>query len=290
MSERDEELERGVALAKSALAAPVAVRARVRAKLAEAALAASAGATGATSAAPLANGSRLAGLARRPSHAVGWAVAWVGLGLCAGYWLGFHRVGASLVEPVPSAAPSDRGVAFAAAGAPGSAPSASKTLVGAAETPGAGAAASALGGERAREGRGRSSAARRAELATSERAGDVSSSEPAASSFAAEVALLERAERAIRAGEGALALAFLAELDQKFPTSTLREERAAARVLAGCEQARSNGAAARTAARAAAEQFLARGSALYADRVRQLCELGSSNARPSIEDPREPGH
>jgi hypothetical protein len=29
---------------------------------------------------------------------------------------------------------------------------------------------------------------------------------------------------------------------------------------------------------------------LYADRVRQLCELGAGSARASIEDPRQPGH
>jgi hypothetical protein len=319
MTERDEELERGVALAKSALSAPTAVRARVRAKLAEAALAASAAsATGATGVAPPVNGSRFARVARSPSHAVGWAVAWVGLGLCAGYWLGFHRIGAARVDP----APVDRVVDSAVGDAAGSAPSpplrapssagavaagpgenpgptaggdgdgddAAKTPGAvAAETPGAVAAVRALGGEQAREARRRSSAARRAPLVGSTGSAAKSSSEPT-SAFAAEVALLERAERAIRAGEGALALALLEELEQKFPASTLREERAAARVLAGCEQAGSNGAAAREAARVAAERFLAQGSALYADRVRQLCELGAGSARSSIEDPTGPGH
>jgi hypothetical protein len=327
MTERDEELERGVALAKSALSAPTAVRARVRAKLAEAALAASAAsATGATGVAPPVNGSRFARVARSPSHAVGWAVAWVGLGLCAGYWLGFHRIGAARVDP----APVDRVVDSAVGDAAGSAPSpplrapssagavaagpgenpgptaggdgdgddAAKTPGAvaaetpgavAAETPGAVAAVRALGGEQAREARRRSSAARRAPLVGSTGSAAKSSSEPT-SAFAAEVALLERAERAIRAGEGARALALLEELEQKFPASTLREERAAARVLAGCEQAGSNGAAAREAARVAAERFLAQGSALYADRVRQLCELGAGSARSSIEDPTGPGH
>jgi hypothetical protein len=110
------------------------------------------------------------------------------------------------------------------------------------------------------------------------------------STLGAEVALLERGERAIRAGEGELALALLDELDEKFPVSPLREERAAARVLATCVNTRSGTREASDSAQANARRFVAKGSSLYADRVRQLCALGDENSRASGEEPADPGH
>lgn len=53
-------------------------------------------------------------------------------------------------------------------------------------------------------------------------------------------------ERALRNREPALALALLAELDERFPSSALQEERRASSVMAHC-QLRSPGAAERAA-------------------------------------------
>lgn len=80
-----------------------------------------------------------------------------------------------------------------------------------------------------------------------------------------ELALLRRVERALRGGEPAVALALLAELDERFPNSALREERRASHTMAHC-QLRSPGAAQRAAA------FLREHSAsVYADPVRVTC-------------------
>lgn len=50
----------------------------------------------------------------------------------------------------------------------------------------------------------------------------------------AELALLRRVERALRNNDATLARALLGELDERFPDSRLREERAAARRIADC--------------------------------------------------------
>jgi hypothetical protein len=52
--------------------------------------------------------------------------------------------------------------------------------------------------------------------------------------FDEELALLQRVERAIRANEYSLALALLTELDERFATTRLEEERRAARLIAEC--------------------------------------------------------
>lgn len=81
-----------------------------------------------------------------------------------------------------------------------------------------------------------------------------------------EVALLSRAERAIRAKNPLLALGLLRELDQRYPKGKLLDERGAARVLAQCLQL------APDAARRAGEAYLRTAkSPLYHERVRQLC-------------------
>jgi hypothetical protein len=51
-----------------------------------------------------------------------------------------------------------------------------------------------------------------------------------------ELALLARAERALRRKDASLALALLAELEQRFPATALAEERTAARWMAHCLQ------------------------------------------------------
>src|SRR5690606_23117475 len=82
-----------------------------------------------------------------------------------------------------------------------------------------------------------------------------------------ELVLLARAERAIRASEPALALTFLDDLERRFPTSSMIEERRAARLLAGC-------ALSNPGARRRAELFIEeRAASVYTDRVRRSCGL-----------------
>jgi hypothetical protein len=93
--------------------------------------------------------------------------------------------------------------------------------------------------------------------------------------FEHELALLQRAERAIRNQDPALALSLLGELEREHPRAALAEERKAARVMANCQ-------AKEPTAPLAAERFLreAPGS-VYSDRVRALCGLAGEQRTPS---------
>jgi hypothetical protein len=71
-------------------------------------------------------------------------------------------------------------------------------------------------------------------------------------SIAAELALLRRAQEALRAGDSDRSLAMIDELVAQHPTGALREERTAARVLALCAAGRTK------EARALGQQFVAR--------------------------------
>jgi hypothetical protein len=85
--------------------------------------------------------------------------------------------------------------------------------------------------------------------------------------FGEELALLQRAERAIRMGNGALARSFIADLEARFPRTALRQERAAVLVLAAC-------AAHEPDATSAARTFVARHpNSVYIDRIRDACAL-----------------
>lgn len=308
MIDRDD-LQQRMRLARSGLSAPAVARARVRARLGESGAPASSaaelesmvGASGAAfglgervsrGTAPL-----LARVRRLRWGSAARAGTWLALGLCAGYWLGFHRIGAERVEPAilaRNAAPEDGSAASASTpSAPRLAPPSTTDVTGPAPAgaeprrrdhgsiestasstqparDGVSAADSASGapsdGERATVARALPPARAHTPLPPAHATRDT---------FAAELALLERAERAIRAEEGALALSFLAQLDREFPATSLREERRAARVLARCVEARSGNPDERARARAGAEEYLARSSSLYAGRVQQLCELGS---------------
>jgi hypothetical protein len=107
----------------------------------------------------------------------------------------------------------------------------------------------ALGASRAR-------AARRAAAAPAQ----------AESSLAIELAMLQRARRALNAENGRLALGIVEELDERFPKGVLVEERSATRILSLCQLERD------AEAKQAAREFLERyPSSVYAERVRQSC-------------------
>lgn len=100
-------------------------------------------------------------------------------------------------------------------------------------------------------------------------------------SLSDELELLRRAERTIRSGNSQVALGLLAELDENFPKGQLLQERTAARVMARCQldtedEARAHGSA----------YLLAHAQSVYADRVRTLCHLNSTQA---AKDPPQPG-
>lgn len=88
----------------------------------------------------------------------------------------------------------------------------------------------------------------------------------AESSLAEELAMLQRARRALGAGNGLLALGIVSELDERFPRGVLVEERIATRVFSLCALERVS------EARAVGREFLARHpSSVYAERVRTSC-------------------
>jgi hypothetical protein len=85
--------------------------------------------------------------------------------------------------------------------------------------------------------------------------------------LAEEVRMLEEAQAALRSGDSLVALALLRRLDQRFPRGALREERAAAEVLALCASDLTGEAVGRGRA------FLAKyPRSVYAARVRAACE------------------
>lgn len=308
MVDRDE-IARSLALARRALHAPPAMKARVRSKLGSSGSSAPSSA-GSTGAAPSEGTSRGWGrrLFTRPPP-IATVTLLVGLSFGAGYWLGSSRSTAQL------------GASAASERATPSAPSFSNDLTARSdiasstrETPappaasrdlGAGSGASADATSEVDADATPRSSVRRTSGKTARHmpAGpsDVTDSTWRASkehtddAFSEEVALLERTERAIRAGEATLALAFLAELDQKFPSAAMPEERAAALVLARCVQTQTGdgGPNAQREARAGAERFLVGSPAsVYSERIRSACQLGTgdTNADVSSEEAARGGH
>ena len=108
--------------------------------------------------------------------------------------------------------------------------------------------------------------ARRATIRRDPSDGAPSGVEPVvAQPFDEELALLQRVERALRAKRASVAVALLAELDERFPETRLGEERQAARHIAECQLQLPESSR-------RGERFLAeRGSSVYAERVRATC-------------------
>jgi hypothetical protein len=305
MAERDE-LGRTLALARESLRGPAAMKERVRAQLAAGELAARMPASPASTG-WLAAGRRL--LARR-YHLVTVALL-VGVGFGAGFWLGrvpreqpqggrseaalgsTHETPGTLAAQalLPAQSLSSAGTTDASSALPGSSPLAARAADG--------APATSEASPRAAHGATSTSSTTSTTSTTSTRPPKPRRSEPRGpragsdDSLMREVALLERIDRAIRAGEGALSSALLAELDRSVPAPTLRHERDAARVLTRCLVARDRGASAQQQAVADADRFLARHrTSVYADRIRAACPLdgASSNRRAGIEEPFSAGH
>jgi len=98
-----------------------------------------------------------------------------------------------------------------------------------------------------------------------------------------ELSLLRRVERALRAENPALALALLAELDERFPNTELAEERRAATVLAQC-------GAAGPGAQLRAQNFLReRPASVYAERIRAACGLAGAPGHTTAAAPEAAG-
>lgn len=257
MTERDP-IERRLMLARTATWAPEAAKARVRAQLA------SGGASAARAA-------RTGGVTKLTTTLL------VGASFVAGYWLGVQRSaepGTSAVNAVSPVSPVSR-VSAAERPLEHATPSPSVSV---AATDAEVASNRGAPAARATAPRRASSGARATSnpLGRDEPARPLLARAPAAPSdpVADELALLARVERAIRAGQPALALSFLDELDARLPSSTMLEERGAARLLADC-------ALSTPGSRRRAELFLSdRAASVYSDRLRRSCGI---EARAAID-------
>jgi hypothetical protein len=260
MTERDP-IEQPLMLARTTTWAPEAAKARVLANLA------SSGALSAASAARAVGAVRTGGVTKLTT------ALWVGASFIAGYWLGFQRSAepraavneasaARQPEPALEAQPA-RGLAARRDAEP-----AATAAVRAAD---AMAAPSDADTERRAIARATPPPRARATPGPAQLArAPAASRDPVAD----ELMLLSRAERAIRAGEPALALSFLDELEARFPSSGMLEERSAARLLADC-------ALSTPGSQRRAELFLShRAASVYTDRLRRSCGLEAPSATP----------
>jgi hypothetical protein len=293
-----EELDQRLKLARLGLSPKEDARARVRGRLA---------ARGAVSA---------AGTLAKPKHGVPVLVsaALIGLSFVAGYWLRdvqvteLERVVPDVVEPAPS--PSQRSLAPAPpstvtpplpagtlpagtlpAGTSSAGTLTPTTLSGASGPVAVLPAPTPVSTPRVEPRYARLAAT---EQRLDERSGSERSSSqpparhpaaaPAAPTTSSELELLRRAERALRAGDPALALLLLDQLERAYPTSALREERTAALILVEC--ARSG-----ELARPEAARFVEKHpSSVYSDRILRDCQLGASRSTESSADAPSDGH
>jgi hypothetical protein len=94
----------------------------------------------------------------------------------------------------------------------------------------------------------------------------VSAAEDSGSTLAQELALLQRARRALNRNDAQLALGIVQSLDERFPDGVLMEERVATRILSLCQLER------RDEAREQGQRFLSlHPRSVYAERVRHSC-------------------
>lgn len=295
MAER--ELEQDLALARQALRGPEAMKARVRLRLAEARRPPQADASPQTPA----PGARLLRVLRhRPG--LGTLIVLLGVSFGTGFWLGRQpsaseadALGVATLRSLPrEAAPA---LPLATAREPKAAvPESSATGTDDKRRARDPAARPSLAGGPAPVALPRAAEPQRARAAARPRVGMRESSWRASSegqgtddALAAEVALLERTERAIRKGHTVLALALLAELDEAFPSAALPEERQAARVLATCASDTRQPAEAASLA----ERFLGESpTSVYAERIREAClpRPAATIERTRLKEPAPRGH
>jgi hypothetical protein len=252
-----EDLQRNLALAKAGLVAPEGARARVRARIAQSAsvLAEGVSAERASAEAAVVGRPMLSKVVR----ARAWTLGLMGLSFVAGYWLRGVPAGSEAPSVLEHSAQAQAASAQAQA---------------------------AVRGEEDAEREPQPRSRRRAAPSSNGAGRPGASGPPAPDGLAGEVALLQRVERAIRAKEGELALALLGKHEHDYPASSLREERAAARVLASCVAR--PGSEANVGATANARRYLAgRELSVYADRIRTLCVL-DRDVKP--EDALSGGH
>lgn len=108
-------------------------------------------------------------------------------------------------------------------------------------------------------------------------ASDVAAEDP----IGEEVALLRRADQAIRSNEPQVALGLIQELDRRFAKGKLLDERTAARVMANCLELEPE------AARRMGDAYLRKApSHVYHERVRQMCGLveRTPNAKGNLDE------
>jgi len=265
MIERDR-IEQPLMLARTASWAPAAAKARVRANLV------------ASGALP---GASATGSARSVVMAKLTTALLVCASFVAGYWLGFQRSLAPHAPEPASAAVAPGLEATAGAALAAAPPHADVKSAEAAGVRGAPREASIAHDPLPARARAPHRATPRPSGAASQRAratpGQARLARAPATSdpMADELLLLSRAERAIRAREPLLARSFLAELDERFPSSTMLEERAAAHLLVECGLSN-------PAARRRAELFLSdRAASVYTDRVRRACGLERPATKPT---------
>lgn len=272
-------LSRSLRLARPVLSPTLEQRERVRAALAArlAPGAAESAGTAARASAP-----RVAVTAGTQAAALGKAVLLLGVGFALGYWFAEARVSEpGLGARATPGVVSDPAAARFVAASPGVTAAARSTGYDAAAPSRTFAPAVAAPAEAstATERRERSIPSRRPHPATPHEV-------PAARLLAEELALLQRAERAIRTGEGALARGFIRELEERFPDTTLREERTAVLVLAACVLGEPG-------ASSDARDFLAQHPvSVYFDRVRVSCDVPAAGQRPAASPDGSParGH
>lgn len=193
-------------------------------------------------------------------RAVALSCALLGVGFGAGFVVGQHSQRTGMSSPAPTVEMREVEEPGVLAATPAvEAPNQDSTAVRAPEVSPA-ALGSASGAPAQRRAQGSESESNGSPLAASDPIGD-------------ELALLKRAERAIRAQNSLLALGLLRELDQRFPRGKLLDERAAARVMAECQQQTPD------LARRTGEAYL-RGakSGVYHERVRRLCGIAESTS------------
>lgn len=250
-------VDRTLVEARTSFVAPPGARARVRARLE------AGGAFGVPRGAGNVGGSALV---RSIGVARSTVAVLVGLGFGAGYWLGFQHsrpAEADRVASIEHVEVAPRAVEAVEVGANPSAPVAPDSH----GEPPAAEPAEPLATELPAVVEKAPRRAHRAAPRASRAGGDE-----------AELALLQRAERALRAGEAELALSFVSELEQRYPASPFREERGAARIMAECALGRPG------AGERAAIFLRERPASVYSDRVRQKCTSESADGS------REPGH